>query len=127
MLVLRTLVGVAPFLLLLARSGRRTTGAAKGEQHMTRVRAILLVGVALSFSMPASASASGIELRVGGFAPRGSSDLFDDVDELYAVDESDFTGFTGGIEYSVGVGDRLEIGFHLDGYGRTVTSAYRDF
>ena len=94
---------------------------------MTRVGAILLVGVALSFSMPASASASGIELRVGGFAPRGNSDLFDDVDELYAVDEDDFRGVTGGIEYSVGVGDRLEVGFHLDGYGRTVSSSYRDF
>ena len=69
---------------------------------MTRVRAILLVGVALSFTIPASTSASGFELRVGGFAPRGSSDLFDDVDELYAVDESDFRGFTGGIEYSRG-------------------------
>ena len=94
---------------------------------MTRASAILLVGVALSLSIPATTSASGIELRVGGFAPRGDSDLFDDIDELYAVNENDFRGVTGGIEYSVGLGDHFELGFHLDGYGRTVTSSYRDF
>src|SRR5688572_20779875 len=93
---------------------------------MTRPRAIIL-GIGLMLSVPASTFASGIELRLGGFAPRGQSDLFDDVDELYAVDESDFRGFTGGIEYSVGVGNHFELGFHLDGYGRTVESSYRDF
>jgi len=93
---------------------------------MTRVRAILL-GIAFFLSLPLGTFASGIELRVGGFAPRGHSDLFDDVDELYAVDRRDFRGFTGGIEYSLGLGDHVELGFHLDGYGRTVTSSYRDF
>ena len=93
---------------------------------MTRVRAILL-GLGFILSLPADTFASGIELRVGGFAPRGDSDLFDDVDELFAVRPRDFNGFTGGIEYSLGLGDRVELGFHLDGYGRTVTSSYRDF
>jgi hypothetical protein len=94
---------------------------------MTRVRAILLVGIALFIALPGSASASGLELRIGGFLPRGDSNLFDDVDELFAVRPRDFNGLTGGIEYSLGMGDRLELGFHLDGYGRTVASAYRDF
>lgn len=95
---------------------------------MTRARAaILLVGIAIFSAVPASTSASGIELRIGGFAPRGDSDLFDDVDELFAVRPRDFNGLTGGIEYTLGMGDHLELGFHLDGYGRTVASAYRDF
>lgn len=93
---------------------------------MTRARAIIL-GIGLMLSAPASTFASGIELRLGGFDPRGDSDLFDDVGELYAVRPRDFRGFTGGIEYSLGVGDHVELGFHLDGYGRTVTSSYRDF
>ena len=93
---------------------------------MTRARAILL-GIGFMLTAPASTFASGIELRLGGFGPRGGSDLFDDVDELFAVGRRDFRGFTGGIEYSLGVGDHVEVGFHLDGYGRTVASSYRDF
>ena len=69
---------------------------------MTRSRAIIL-GIGLMFLAPASTSASGIELRLGGFGPRGESDLFDDVGELYGVGRRDFRGFSGGIEYSLGV------------------------
>ena len=93
---------------------------------MTRARAII-VGIGLMLSAPASTFASGIELRLGGFGPRGHSDLFDDVNELFAAGRRDFRGFTGGIEYSVGVSDHVELGFHLDGYGRTVRTSYRDF
>lgn len=93
---------------------------------MTRARAILL-GIGFMLAAPASTFASGIELRLGGFGPRGHSDLFDDVDELFGAGRRDFRGFTGGIEYSVGLGSHVELGFHLDGYGRTVTTSYRDF
>ena len=93
---------------------------------MTRARAITL-GIGLLLLAPASTFASGIELRLGAFAPRGESDLFDDIDELYAVGHRDFRGFTGGIEYSLGLGDHVELGFHLDGYGRSVNTSYRDF
>lgn len=93
---------------------------------MTRARAIIF-GIGLMLSAPAGTFASGIELRLGGFGPRGNSDLFDDVDELYAVRPRDFRGWSGGIEYSLGVSDHVELGFHLDGYGRTLTSSYRDF
>lgn len=94
---------------------------------MSRVRAILLVGAVLSLSIPGSAAASGLELRIGGLAPRGNSNLFDDVDELFAVGERDFRGLSGGIEYSLDLTDHVELGFHLDGYGRTVGSSYRDY
>ena len=51
---------------------------------MTRARAIIL-GIGLMLSAPASTFASGLELRFGGFEPRGESNLFDDVFDLYGV------------------------------------------
>jgi len=93
---------------------------------MTRTRAII-VGFGLMLAVPGSTFASGLELRVGGFAPRGHSDLFSDVNELYGVRHQDFQGVTGGIEYSFNATDHVELGVHLDGYGRWVDSSYRDF
>jgi opacity protein-like surface antigen len=93
---------------------------------MTRVRAIIL-GCGLMLLAPASTFASGIELRFGGFEPRGNSNLFDDVFELYAVRPEDFRGFTGGMEYSFNVNDHVELGLHVDVYSRSVDSTYREF
>ena len=61
---------------------------------MTRTRAII-VALGLMLLAPASTFASGLELRFGGFEPRGHSNLFDDVFDLYGVREDDFRGFTG--------------------------------
>ena len=94
---------------------------------MTRAWAALLVGTAFFLVSPATGSASGVELRLGGFGPRGESDLFTDVEELFGAEPSDFLGFTGGLEYSMGLGDRVEVGFHLDGYGRRVSTSYVDY
>jgi opacity protein-like surface antigen len=93
---------------------------------MTRARAFIL-GAGVLLLAPATTSASGFEVRLGGFEPRGRSNLFTDVDELYAVRPRDFRGFTGGAEYSLGLADNLELGFHLDGYGRRIASSYRDY
>jgi opacity protein-like surface antigen len=49
------------------------------------------------------------------------------VNELYGVRRQDFQGLSGGIEYSFNATDHVELGVHLDGYGRTVDSSYRDF
>ena len=94
---------------------------------MTRAGAALLLGIALVLVAPATGSASGVELRLGGFGPRGESDLFTDVNELFGAEPSDFIGFTGGLEYGIGLGDRVEIGFHLDGYGRKISTSYVDY
>src|SRR5215208_2736469 len=91
-----------------------------------RARAII-VGLGLMLVAPGNTFASGLELRIGGFGPRGHSDLFSDVDELYGVRRQDFQGVTGGVEYSFNMTDHVELGLHLDGYGRTVDSTYRDF
>jgi opacity protein-like surface antigen len=93
---------------------------------MTRARAAL-IGMALVLFAPAEGSASGLEFRFGGFFPRGESDLFADVDELFGAQPDDFTGFTGGVEYAIALHDKVEVGLHLDGYGRSVQTEYRDF
>src|SRR5688572_23778756 len=94
---------------------------------MTRAWAALLLGAALVLGSPASGSASSLELRLGAFGPRGESDLFTDVTELFGAEPSDFIGFTGGLEYSIGLGSRVELGFHFDAYGRKISTEYVDY
>lgn len=93
---------------------------------MTRARAFIL-GASVLLLAPAGTSASGLDVRLGGFEPRGSSNLFTDADELFGVQPRDFRGFTGGAEWSIGTGDHIELGFHLDGYGRRLDTSYVDY
>jgi hypothetical protein len=82
-----------------------------------------------------SASAGGLDVRIGGFFPRGSDTLFDDLSSLYTPDGDpnrgvrarDFRGVFGGIEYNTVILPHLELGVHLDGYGRTLDTSYRDY
>jgi len=39
----------------------------------------------------------------------------------------EWIGFTGGVEYNHVLVDNVELGVHVDGYGRTVETSYRDF
>ncbi|HLA76018.1 MAG TPA: hypothetical protein VJU18_00405 [Vicinamibacteria bacterium] len=89
------------------------------------VAASLTLG--LLAGVPASGLAGGIEVRGGGFAPRAQSNLFSDVSELYNVDKKDWAGGSGGIEFSMKLVPNLELGFHVDGYHRTLDSHYRDY
>lgn len=93
---------------------------------MTRARATALA-LALILGGTAPAAASGLDIRLGAFFPQADSDLFRDAEELYTVGKGDWPGPTGGIEYSRRVGSNVEVGFHLDGYGRSVRTQYRDF
>ncbi len=93
---------------------------------MSRAMAALL-GLTLVAAVPASARAGGIEVRGGGLFPRANSDLFHDDAELYTVEKKDWRGFTGGVEYAFDVADHVELGFHIDGYGRDIPTVYRDF
>jgi opacity protein-like surface antigen len=94
---------------------------------MSRVTGAAVVVAAVALLWPATAKADGIELRGGGFFPRAEANIFDDTTELFTVDRDDWTGFAGGIEYSLSAGRRVEIGFHIDGYGRQHRTSYRDF
>ncbi len=99
-----------------------------------------LVVLALFVAWPAVTEAGNLTLRAGAFFPRGDSNLFTDAYELYTpaanaigtnqppgVDMSDWVGFTGGVEYNFGIGSKAELGFSIDGYGRSIPTAYRDF
>jgi hypothetical protein len=73
------------------------------------------------------ASAGGFDVRLGGFFPRGNETLFQDDRALYLVQTSDFNGFTGGAEYNHVLVPNLELGVHIDGYGKSVYTSYRDY
>ena len=73
------------------------------------------------------AGADGFDARIGAFFPRGNETLFQDDRDLYFVEKSDFNGVYGGVEYNRQLMDNVEVGIHLDGYGRTVDTSYRDY
>src|SRR5882672_652572 len=90
-----------------------------------RAMAVLTLGVLAAF--PVNARASSLELRIGGFFPRADSNLFRDDSDLYTVSKSDWQGVYGGAEFSFTPSDHVEVGIHLDGYGRRVDTNYRDY
>jgi Outer membrane protein beta-barrel domain len=92
---------------------------------MRRVLAVLTLGVVAA--LPSPAAAGGLDLRIGGFVPVEKGTFFRDLRELHTVDKGDFKGIYGGVEYSFGLGENLELGLHVDGYGRTRHTSYRDF
>jgi len=92
---------------------------------MRRAAAVLALGVVTAF--PASARAGGFDIRFGGFQPHVNSNLFDDDAELYTIQKRNWRGFTGGAEFSSRIARNVEIGFHLDGYGRERDTSYREF
>jgi hypothetical protein len=83
--------------------------------------------VATFLAGASSASASGLDLRIGGFFPRGNETLFQDVRELYMVEKSDFYGVYGGIEYNTEVAPNLEVGVSFDAFGSSEDTSYRDY
>jgi hypothetical protein len=92
-----------------------------------RRAAVVLALYVLVFALPAAAAAGGLDVRLGANWPSADSILFDDDNELYFVTDGDWVGFTGGAEYSIKLVDNLELGFHVDGYGKHVDTAYRGF
>ena len=93
----------------------------------SRAASVVLITLAVTALTAAPSRASGLDLRLGASFPRADSNLFRDDSELYTVDKSDWRGFTGGAEFAWGLGDHFELGVHLDGYGRSINTEYRDF
>lgn len=75
--------------------------------------------------------AGNFDLRMGAFQPRANTgavnDLFVDHSSLYTVGKSDWVGFSGGGQYNAKLARNVEIGFAIDGYERTIDTAYRDY
>jgi outer membrane protein with beta-barrel domain len=91
---------------------------------MRGVIAAVIVACAL---VPAGADAGSLELRVGGFYPKADSLRFKDDEELFGTRKDDWRGGTGALEYAWNAGRSSELGLHLDGFGRTVNAAYRNY
>jgi opacity protein-like surface antigen len=75
----------------------------------------------------ATASASGLDLRLGAFYPRAESNLFVDDSLLYNVEKSDWVSFAGGIEFNAELARNVELGVHVDGYDRSIDTSYRNY
>jgi hypothetical protein len=86
-----------------------------------------LLLAAAFLAAPVTARAGTLELRLGGFKPQAKSDLFSNEQILFTVDKGDWAGFTGGAQYAWRLTPHLELATHLDAYGRTVHTHYRDF
>jgi hypothetical protein len=104
--------------------------------NLPRAVLVLLASAALA----QQASADGLDLRFGAFAPRADSgaraadryDLFQDQRALHLVNDrdikkDDWVGACAGIELNLNVARYLEVGVHVDGYGRKLRSTYRDY
>jgi hypothetical protein len=103
-----------------------------------RAMGVLMLGVL--FAVPTPAKAGNLHLRLGAFFPSADSNLFDDDSVLYSrgegfdangfprgIEDSDWIGFTGGVEYSFKLVPNVELGLHVDGYGKKVDTFYREF
>jgi len=94
---------------------------------MRRITAVMTL--ALLAAWPRPGAAGNLDVRVGAFFPRASSDLFADDYRLYLRDgqrleTSDWTGWAGGISYNTKVAKNFEIGVNFDGYGKTLHTSY---
>ncbi len=97
---------------------------------------------AILLAVASTTSASGLDVRIGGFFPRGSGVLWTDDCDLYQfrgcaeVGPDQFAydsyggalkGLFGGVEVNAELMRNLELGVHLDGYGRTIDTRYRRY
>lgn len=97
-----------------------------------RTTCLLLLGAA---ALARQASADGLDLRFGAFVPRADSgaraadryDLHQDAMTVHNVKKSDWVGACAGIEVNLNVARFIEIGVHVDGYGRTLPTSYRAY
>lgn len=86
-----------------------------------------LIGLGLAGLFPQEATASGLEVRIGGMIPRAKSILFDDSVTLYQVEKEDFAGAFGGIEFTKNLASNVELALGIEGYGREIPTSYREF
>ena len=100
-------------------------------------RVFFLLAIALATVLPTAALADGLEVRLGAFFPSTGAatapdcemqcNIFQDAAELFGATKSGWTGPFGGIEYSRRVSPHVELGLHVDGYGRKRNTSYVDY
>jgi hypothetical protein len=128
---------VASILLL---EGGASPGRLGSKENPVRRTALGLSLTAMLLAGASASHASGLDLRIGGFFPRGSGILWTDDCMLYELRGcaevrpgefgyhsygGDLKGLTGGIEVATEIAPNFELGVHMDGYGQTVHTSYR--
>jgi hypothetical protein len=98
-------------------------------------RVIHLMVFGLAAILPSVAFADGLEVRAGAMFPvtgkatgtdcQSGCNLFADLDELFGATRSGWAGPVAGIEVSRRVSGNVELGIHIDGYGRKRYGHYR--
>jgi len=98
--------------------------------------------LAVLSTVASSAFAGSVEIRLGGFFPAAKSNLFTDATDNFAlqsvaamdplqtprgITRGDWDGLYGGAEFSERVAKNVEMGVHVDGYGRDLDTTYREF
>src|SRR4029453_5962292 len=94
---------------------------------MRRLVVVAALGALAVAAAPTRAAAAPLDLRAGAFFPSADSNLFDDTEELFGTTKGDWVGFYGGAEWSFHGPQHVEVGLHVDGYGRELDTEYVDF
>ena len=68
---------------------------------------------------------SAVQFRVGGYFPVGGGEFWDETEEVFTVDISDFDEVMVGFSYVTSINNNFEIGFNIDFYDERVDSTYR--
>jgi len=92
--------------------------------------AILMLGglaTAADAADPYRGPRSAFQLRMGYYLPSGGGTLWDDVEQRFTLDSSDFDDVTWGVSFVGGISPQVEVGFHLDWYEETVRSQERNY
>src|SRR5688572_30682569 len=92
--------------------------------------ALALVTLVTAVAPSTGYAQQSLNLYLGGFSPRGEDardrdDVLLNNLEFLSFDIKDFTGFTAGAEYVVGLGEWFDGGLGVGIYRRTVSSVYR--
>lgn len=92
---------------------------------------LALLAVGLLATDPALAQSGrgdgAFQLRVGGFFPSGEGEFWEDTEQIFTIDSSDFDSGVLGLSYVAGMTNFVELGLNADFYEKTVLSAERDF
>ena len=68
-----------------------------------------------------------LQFRGGWFVPTGDSDFWDESEQVFSLESSDFDDFIFGVTLLTPVNNHVEVGFNVDFYDARVTSEYRGF
>ena len=88
--------------------------------------ALLAVGPAAA-GPPGPHGQSAFQLRLGVFMPAADSGFWDETQDTFTLDESDFNDFVFGMSFVHSLSNTVELGFNADFFSESADSSYRDF